>query len=432
MGSTTACRTRYHAVITGQEGGPMTTESSAGPKIPSGMELTPFNAEFRENPHSYLDLLREQDPIHYDELMEGYILTRHADVGEVLRDRDLSVDGRKAPEGSRRRMMADRREDGDGGPSMLTLDPPDHDRLRGLVQKAFTPRAVERMRPRVRVIANQLLDAVAGREEFDLIGDYSAPLPTIVIAEMLGVDPGDEAEFKRLSDIVVQGLNPFLDDEGRKRVREAGQEMDAYLKRAIAERRAERRDDLISGLIDVEESGDQLSTDEIVRTCGLLLAAGNLTTTDLIGNGVLALLENPEQMETLRARPELLNNAVEEMIRYDPPVQSSGRLTLKDMEVAGCPVHAGSSLGVSLAAANHDPAVHPNPHKFDIERDYIEHVSFGGGRRYCLGANLARLETQEAIRVLVERFPELSLADREVQHRSMPGFRGLMKLLVQP
>lgn len=408
----------------------MTAESQPTVRIPQGMELTPFNPDYRENPHPYLDILREHDPVHYDELMEGFLLTRHADVGEVLRNRDLSVDGRKAPEGSRRRMLAERREEGDRGPSMLMLDPPDHDRLRGLVQKAFTPRAVERMRPRVREIAMALLDRVDGRETFDLIGDYSAPLPTIVIAEMLGVDPADQAEFKRLSDIVVQGLNPFLDDEGRKRVREAGQEMDAYLERAIAERRAARRDDLISGLIDAEELGDQLTTDEIVRTCGLLLAAGNLTTTDLIGNGVLALLRNPEQMEKLKAHPELLQNAVEEMIRYDPPVQNSGRLVLKDTEVAGCPVKAGSSFMVSLAAANHDPAVHTDPHRFDIEREYIEHVSFGGGRRYCLGANLARLETQEAIKALFERFPGLSLADEQIEHRSMPGFHGLVQLLV--
>ena len=181
------------------------------------------------------------------------------------------------------------------------------------------------MRPRTQSIADALLDAVGDAEGFDLIGDYSGPLPTVVIAEMLGVDPAFQAEFKRLSDIAVQGLNPFLDREGRNAVRDARGEMNTYLASAIEERRKERRDDLISGLIEAEEDGDKLTNDEIVTMVGLLLAAGNLTTTDLIGNGMLALLSNREEFDKLRADPNLVENAVEEMIRFDPPITSSWR-----------------------------------------------------------------------------------------------------------
>ncbi len=414
----------------------MTTDASKKTSnVPTGLEITPMNEAYREDPHPILDELRAAEPVHYNELLEHWVLTRHEDVERVLQDRGLFVDPHKAPPESRRakrirEFEAEMESEENRGPSMLMLDPPDHDRLRGLVNRAFTPRAIEKMRPRAQAIADDLLDKVQDKDSFDIIGDFSAPMPTIVIAEMLGVDPSFQAEFKRLSDIGVQGLNPFLDKEGRKKVRAAGKEMDTYLVGAIEERRANRKDDLISGLIDAEEDGEKLSTNEVIRTVGLLLGAGNLTTTDLIGNGVLALLSDREQFEKLRDNPSLIENTVEEMIRFDPPVMNSGRITLEDMEVGGCPIPAGSSFSPSLAAANHDPSVHPNPHKFDIERENIQHQSFGGGRRYCLGAPLARLETQIAITTLARRFPNLRLADQEIEHRTLPGFRGLTKLIV--
>jgi cytochrome P450 len=413
-----------------------TDASKKASNIPTGLEITPMSEAYRERPHPILDELRVEEPVHYNELLEQWVLTRHEDVEQVLQDRDLFVDPRKMPSDSRRaqrmrEIMAEDEGEDDRGPSMLMLDPPDHDRLRGLVNRAFTPRAVEKMRPRAQAIADELLDKVQDNQSFDIIGDFSAPLPTIVIAEMLGVDPAFQAEFKRLSDIGVQGLNPFLDKEGRKKVRAAGAEIDTYLVGAIEERRKGRKDDLISGLIDAEEDGEKLTNDEVIRTVGLLLAAGNLTTTDLIGNGMLALLSDRSQFEKLRDDPSLIVNAVEEMIRFDPPVMNSGRITLEDMEVGGCPIPAGSSFSPSLAGANHDPTIHPNPHKFDIEREEIHHQSFGGGRRYCLGAPLARLETQVAITTLARRFPNLRLADQEIEHRTLPGFRGLKKLIVQ-
>ncbi|MFN0144950.1 MAG: cytochrome P450 [Dehalococcoidia bacterium] len=399
---------------------------------PLGFSVTSLDPAFRENPHEMLDRLRETSPVVQDTVLGRVILTRAADVEAVLRDRDLFVDPRKAPEGSFMRMLASRRDDRGGSPSMLFLDPPDHDRLRGLVNKAFTPKAVDRMAPRIQDITDSLLDGLEGRAEFDLIGDFSAPLPTIVIAEMLGIDPGDQARFKAWSDAIVQGFNPFASAEERAQIEQAGNEMNAYLREAVEVRRADRRDDLISAMVEAEEDGEQMTDEEIVTMVGLLLAAGNLTTTDLIGNGVYAFMTNRDQWEKLGDQPELLHNAIEEMLRFDPPVTQSGRLTLKEMEVGGCPVHAGTSISPLLLAANHDPAAHPDPHRFDITREDTQHVSFGGGRRYCLGAPLARLEAQIAIGTLVRRFPNLSLATGTVEHRSVPAFRGLVALPVKP
>jgi cytochrome P450 len=398
-----------------------------------GLSLTSFDPAFSADPHSKLDELRENAPIVWDTVLQRWVLTRAADVEAVLRDRDLFVDGRKAPEGSFMRMAAERRNSrGERAePSMLGLDPPDHDRLRGLVNKAFTPRAVDRMAPRVQQIADRLLDAVEGREEWDLIGDYSAPLPTIVIAEMLGVDPEMQAQFKQWSDRIVQGFNPFLTPAQQQEIEASAQEMGQYLREAIEARRRDRKDDLITGMIEAEENGDQLNDQEIVTMVSLLLAAGNLTTTDLIGNGMYAFLTHRDQWELLKSRLDLLPNAVEEMLRYDPPVTQSGRLTLKDMEVGGCPIHAGQPFSPMLLAANHDPAANPDPHKFDITREAIQHTSFGGGRRYCLGAPLARLEARIALGTLVRRFPDLRLATDQPQWRNVPVFRGLLALPVR-
>jgi hypothetical protein len=259
---------------------------------------------------------------------------------------------------------------------------------------------------------------------------FAGPLPTIVIAEMLGVDPADRDDFKRWSDESVLGFNPLITDEERERVIAASTAMDDYLRRASAERRSNPRDDLISALIAVEEAGDQLSNEEIVTMCSLLLAAGNVTTTDLIGNGVLALLRHPDQLAALRADPSLIKNAVEEMLRFDGPVVQTGRIALSDVEIDGCPVGPGASILTSLAAANHDPAVYPDPDRFDVRREDIHHHAFGGGIHYCLGAPLARLEARIAIDTLVRRFPNLRLAGEPLEWRRLPSFRGLIQLPV--
>ena len=400
--------------------------------IPLGMALTPANPAYQADPYSLLDAVREAGRVHYDEFFHRYVVSGFDDVEAILHDRSLAVDPRKAAPDTFNAIFRNRARE-DREPSMLFLDPPDHTRLRALVQKAFTPRAVERMAPRIARIADELLDAVDGQESFDLMAAFAAPLPTIVIAEMLGIDPADRADFKRWSDTgVAAGFDPFADEETKRAAETSGVELEAYLRKAIAARRAAPGDDLITGMIQAEDAGDFLNDDEIRSMISLLLAAGNVTTTDLIGNGVLLLLQHPEQYRLLREDHGLIKNAVEEMLRVAAPVTFSGRITTEDREIAGCPVHAGQSITVSLAGAAYDPAANADPHRFDVTRAEPKHLAFGGGRRYCLGAPLARLEAVIGLDRLVMRFPNLRPAEQELVYKRVPGFRGLERLNVVP
>jgi cytochrome P450 len=394
-------------------------------KVPTGVELTALDPAFREDPYSVLDVLRESDPVHRDNALKRWVVTRHDDVDRIVNDRSLSADPRKALPGTYMALFTSEDE-----PSILFLDPPDHTRLRGLVSKAFTPRAVERLAPRIQEIADELLDAVASKDTFDVMAAFAGPLPTIVIAEMLGVDPADRDDFKRWSDQTVEGFNPVLTEEQRERVGEANTAMREYLRNAIEERRRSPKDDLMSALVAVEESGDQLTTQEIVTMCALLLAAGNVTTTDLIGNCVYALLSHPEQLGHLRSDPALIENTIEEVLRFDSPVVETARVALQDMEIEGCPIQPGESILTFLSGANRDPAVYVEPDVFNIRRDDTHHHAFGGGIHYCLGAPLARLEARIAIGTIVRRFPNLRLAEGELEWRALPAFRGLVRLPV--
>jgi cytochrome P450 len=223
-------------------------------------------------------------------------------------------------------------------------------------------------------------------------------------------------------------FDPLLSAELRERVAASSAELDAYFRRVIADRRVTPRADLISSMIVAEEDDVRMTDDELVTMCGLLLAAGNVTTTDLIGNGTLALLRNPDELRKVRDDPSLMKNAVEEMLRYDPPVTETGRIPLNDTAIRGCPINSGESLIPVLAAANHDPGVYPDPHRFDVSREDTHHHSFGGGVHFCLGAPLARLEAQIALGALVQRFPRLRLGDGALEYRRIPGFRGLVRL----
>jgi cytochrome P450 len=393
--------------------------------VPTGVELTALDPVFRADPYPVLTDLREREPVHYDQAIHRWVLTRAQDIERVLRDRGMSVDPRKANEGTY--MSIFQRF---SSFSMLFQDPPAHTRLRGLVSKAFTTRAVERLAPRIRQIIDELLDAVAGRERFDVIEALAGPLPIIVIAEMLGVDPADRHNFKRWSDAEALGLNPLLTDEEMAMTGQLNAELGAYLERTIAARRANPRDDLISDLIAVEEAGDRLTDDEIVTMCELLLVAGNVTTTDLIGNGIWLLLRHPEELQKLRDNSALITNAVEEILRFESPVVQTGRIAMDEIEIGGCPIHRGESVLTLLTAANRDPAEYPEPDRFDITRRDVHHRSFGGGAHFCLGAQLARLEGQLAIAAFFEHFPRVRLADEPLEWRAFPVFRGLAKLPV--
>jgi cytochrome P450 len=404
--------------------------SEAKCPIPSGWKLTALDPEFRENPSGPLAVLRSVEPVHKDRTFDRVVLTRAKDVAATLNDRTLAVDPRKSRPGSASWVQF--RVDKGFRPTMLHLDDPDHKRLRGLVAKAFNPQAIEAMRGRINEIANRLLDAVSGQASFDVVGAYTNPLPTIVIATMLGVDESDQANFKGWSDDRAHIFNPTRSPEQQTAVEQAQEQFTSYLMNVIDERRRNRGSDLISNLINVEEGGERLTVPEIVSTCHILLIAGNLTTTDLLSNGALILLRHPEQLAKIRQLPSLINATVEELLRHSPPVTQIERIPLETHTIDGVPVEAGQTISNSLIAANHDPALHADPDVFDIERADKSHYSFGGGAHYCIGAPLARAEAQIAIPALFERFPKIRLSKKNPPVRkSLPTFHGLASLHVE-
>lgn len=403
----------------------------------TGLGLTALDEEFRENLYEVLDDVRTHCPVHRDTELGRVYLTRHDDVKAILKDRRFNVDPRGSLPDAYHRLITNcpvEREDA-FYPSMIFADEPEHMMLRGLVAKAFNLRAIDAMTTRIAEVADDLLDELSEYEtsgkEFDFISSFAAPLPTIVIAEMLGVEQDRREEFKRWSDDIVYGFDPVRSAEVSQRIDRSADEMRNYFKGKVAERRKAPGDDLISGLIKAEEDGAQLDDDQILSMCTLLLTAGNVTTTDLLGNGLHALLTHPEEMEKLKRDPSLAKNAVEEMLRFDSPVTDSARIPPVDIEVSGVGVEAGRSVSTSLAAANHDPAVYENPHEFDIEREDTHHHAFGGGTRMCLGAPLARAEAQIAFVKLLERFPNIRLGDRPPKRRHLPSFRGFENLHVK-
>ncbi len=322
-----------------------------------------------------------------------------------------------------------------GNLAMLNRDPPDHTRLRKLVSKAFTPRTIERMREHVQELVDEALDkAVAGRDsetvgEMELIGDLAFPLPFAVISEMLGMPDADRDQMREWSGLLVRTLEPLFDVEVLKQIAAAFDQMRAFVGEAIAWKRANPADDMLSAMIAAEDNGDVLSDEELRAQVMLLYIAGHETTVNLIGNGTLALLRHPDQLTRLRDDPSLTANAVEELLRYDSPVQMSRRITLRDVDVDGTVIGSGTFVALSLAASNRDPAHWgPTADVVDIARsNAAEHNSFGGGAHYCLGAALARLEAQVAIGSLVRRFPGLALAGEPVWNGRI-NLRGLDRL----
>jgi cytochrome P450 len=401
-----------------------------GDDLPKGLQLTPLDDAFRADPYAIFGKLRTKAPVHLDDTLRRYLLTRHDHVKDLLHDRDFLTDPRKANEGTfPREVLAPRLVQGEEI-SMLLMDEPEHKRLRALVSAPFKPGAVQRWRPHIREIVERTLDAIEG-DEFDLIQDFAGPIPAIVIAEMLGVDAQQHDDFKIWSDLAVQvGFNPFPTPEQVQQAAVADEKLCALFRDEIARHRKSPQEDLMSDLINAQIDGERLSEDEIIVQCRLLLVAGNVTTTDLIGNGVKALLDNPGQLQKLRDNPELIANAVEEMLRYDSPVLNSGRIADRDIEVAGCPIKRGEMLSLTLGAANRDPAVYPEPDRFDIEREDTHHHSFGGGRHLCLGAHLARMEAQQAILGLLQRYSTLRLGPRGCQFHAIPAFRGYSELWI--
>ena len=314
--------------------------------------------------------------------------------------------------------------------SMLHQDQPEHTRLRALVSQAFTPRAIEKLRSRVEQTAEQLLDAVAGQPSFDLIAALAYPLPITIIADLMGVPPQDMDRFKDWSNDLALSVEPFLPEDAMERVGGAAEELTEYFEAIIAVRRREPRDDLISELLAAEEEGSKLTHDELIKTLILLLVAGNETTRNLIGNGMLALLSNPDQLQRLWDNPDLLNPAVKELLRYDPPVQLDGRVVRQDVEIDGKHIRAGQLVISLIGAANRDPAVFEQPDVLDIGRKGTSHLSFGRGIHYCLGASLAELEGRIAFKTILRRFRSMRLAG-EPKRREQISLRGVEELWVE-
>lgn len=399
--------------------------------VPTGLEVTVFDEVFRNRPHERFDALRAADPVHTDRQLGRVLLTRAADVAAVLKDRSLSVDQRNAAPDTIVQRLATM-QDREAPRSMLVLDDPEHARLRRLVTHAFNARAIEAVRPQVETVADDLLDAVAGQEKFDIIEDFASPLPITVIALMLGVDAADRGDFRRWSKGLANVFSPIRTPEYLEALKANADELSAYFERAIAERRASPRDDLISAMIAASDGGDRLTTQEIVTMCNLLLLAGNLTTTDLIGNCVLALLRHPDQLAKVKADPARMANAIEETLRLDPPVVQSLRVPLEPREIGGCPVRAGEAVTTFLMAAGQDPALHANPLTFDIDRADKTHFAFGGGIHFCLGAPLARAEAEIALTQLFARFPNLALTGDPIERNISAAFNGIRELWVEP
>ncbi len=399
---------------------------------PTGLRLTALDADFRENPYPILAHLRETEPVHYDAELKRYIFTRHEDVNAILRDLSLWSDPRKANPGTFTREFLSRRDAEDEDPSMLLMDDPEHRRLRELVNRSFTPRAVERWRERVRGIAERIT-AELPDGSFDLIARYADPIPSVVIAEMMGLDTRCYEDFKAWSNTsVAVGFNPMPSEAQLNEAMHAQAQLDALFREEIAKRRVALGDDLISDMVSVELEGDRLTETEIVMQCNLLLIAGNVTTTDLIANSVKSLMAFPDQQQALCDDPERVSDAVDETLRFDPPVTNSGRIASADMEVRGVKIAQGESLSVSLAAANHDPRVHPDPDAFDLDRVDKSTLAFGGGRHFCLGTHLAKVEAQEALRALYGRFGPLRIAAGGYEYAAIPSFRGFVRLEVEP
>jgi len=404
---------------------PQTLPDDNAAAVSAAMGFNPFDPAFRANPYPTYQRLLEGDAVR--EGMAGlYILPHYADCVAMLRDPNTSNDERKSELIGQQGPIDPDLEVLERARPFLFMDPPDHTRLRGLVNKAFTPHVIEGLRPRIQEIVDELIAAAAGRGTADVIEDLAYPLPVRVISEMLGVPAEDHERFKGWSRELARSLDPdfVIPPDVLARREAAIVAFRAYFQELIDERRKSPGDDLLTALIAAEEAGDKLSPQELLSTCTLLLVAGHETTVNLIGNGLLALIRHPDQVARLREDPSLIRSAIEEMLRFDPPVQLTGRTALADIRVPNGVVPKGKEAILLIGAANHDPAQFRDPETFDIGREDNRHIAFGMGIHFCLGAPLARLEGQAMIGTLVARTRDFML-DGTPAYKDQVTLRGL-------
>jgi cytochrome P450 len=390
--------------------------------------LDPSN---RANPYPAYTQIRERGPLQLPDMTVN-VFASFQDCDDVLRHPSSANDRlkstaaqREIAEGAEARPI--------GPPGFLFLDPPDHTRLRKLVSKAFAPKVVKSLEPDITALVDALLDKVADARRFEVINDLAYPLPVAVICRLLGVPIEDEPQFSKASALLAAALDPVTSFTGQAphtdEMFQARLWLRGYLRDLIARRRSEPGDDLMSALIHVEESGDQLTEEEIISTCNLLLVAGHETTVNLIANAILAMLRHPAQWTALGADSQRVSAVVEETLRYDAPVQLVGRIAADDMTIGDASIPKGDVMMLLLAAAHHDPAAFDRPDVFDPDRKTIRHLGFGKGPHFCLGAPLARLEAAVALSKLTARFPGARLAD-EPQFKPNLTLRGMASLEV--
>jgi cytochrome P450 len=386
------------------------------------------------DPYPLFHRLQAEDPVHWSDVLSAWVITRYQDVVAGLRDPRLSSERIPVFMGSLPEPL--RREVSPLGQHLSRwvsqVNPPDHTRLRRLISIAFTPKTVEKVRPRVEELVHGLIDRVEQDGHMDLIEQLAYPLPATVISEMLGVPSEDQDQFRRWSDDIMAfvGVSILELSPIARKCYQSLCELTEYFEGVIQQCRSVPRDDLISALVAAEEQGDRLTAEELVAMCSQLLVAGHETTTQLIANGILTLLRHPGELQKLREDPSLITSAIEEVMRFEGPSQRQTRLVVEDMEIGGKRIPKGATVLLMLGAANRDPAEFPNPDQFDIRRNPNPHVGFSSGIHYCVGAPLARLEGAVAINALLSRLPNLRLATQDLQWRENMSLRGLKALPV--
>ncbi len=378
------------------------------------------------DPYPYYAQLRARGPVHFFPDRGVYWVVSHRGAMQVLGDRSFG-----------KRIGGQAVSDPGMGfdlnalpPSMLFLDPPDHTRLRSLVNKAFTPAVVEALAPRIRALANALVDEIAGNRETDLVSSFAFPLPAVVIAELMGIPAEDRVQFRAWSEAIALGLDVAQPEAVYAEAEKSTRELAQYFVTLLMKRRQAPKDDLLTRLLAVEEEGDRLGPGELLSMCILLLVAGHETTKNLIANSMLTLLTHPEERAMLGGRSDLLGTAVEELLRYESPVQRTMRVAQQDLELEGVPLPAGSRVVVAIGAANRDPAVFSDPDRLDLSRKENPHLAFGRGIHFCLGAPLARLEGRIALDVLLRRLPMMRLRNETPDWSDNTLIRGLRSLPV--
>ncbi len=406
----------------------MSEQQTEAPEAPQTPMFNPFSPDFLRNPYPAFQQLRNTAPIMRTEL-GFWVASRYEDVTAIMRDKRFGKGFVERIERNHGVEVWDEPVYASMRTWMLQMDPPDHGRLRGLVSRAFAPRHLTALRPRIQQLVDDGLDAVQDKGEMEFISQFAHPLPVHVICDMLGIPEEDRSQFFEGSRQAGRLLDPTpLSAEELRNINEGHLEQAAYFKSLLDRRRQNPADDIITELLSAADDGDKLSDDELIGNIILLFGAGHETTVNMLGNGLLALLSNREEWEKLQADPTLVPNAVEEMLRFDSSVQLTGRTAFEDVEIGGVTIPKGEQVLSLLGAANRDPERFDAPEDFKVDRDNIQPASFGGGVHHCLGAPLARIEGEIALAALVKRLPNLTLANDDPDWRLTFTLRGLMTL----